>query len=99
MQVEHNEGYGSVILPAVVNLTNTPEFNQALQSLYEQGCNVIKVDCTRLEMIDSSGLDSLVLIQKKLKERGGQLKLINVTNDYIKHLFNLIDLRRVISIE
>jgi anti-sigma B factor antagonist len=100
MKVERHKEYCNVILPEVIDLTNATELKEALQSLYEKdNCSIIKVDCARLEMIDSAGLGSLVLFQKKLKEREGQLKLINVRNAYIKHLFDLIDLRRVISIE
>ncbi len=99
MQVEEHEGFGNIILPEVVDLTNAPAFKQALKSLYEQGYNTINVDCSQLEMIDSAGLGSLVLFQKRLKDRDGELRLIKVTNDYIKHLFEMIDLRRVIRIE
>ena len=99
MQVEECEDYGRIVLPDVVDLINAPEFKQALKSLYEQGYNTIKVDCTNLEMIDSAGLGSLVLFQKKFKERGGELKLVNVCTSYIKHLLHMIDLERVISIE
>ncbi len=99
MQVEEHEGFGNIILPDVVDLTNAPAFKQALKSLYEGGYSTILVNCNHLEMIDSAGIGSLVLFQKRLKERGGELKLINVTNDYIKHLFGMIDLARVISIE
>ena len=99
MKIERHEEVGSVFLPEVINLTNAPEFKQALESLYEQGTRIIQVDCNCLKMIDSAGLGSLVLFQKKLKERGGELKLINVTEGYIRHLFDMIDLQRVISIE
>ncbi len=34
-----------------------------------------------------------------LKERGGELKLVNVKNNHVKHVFDVIDLRRVITIE
>ncbi len=99
MKVEEHAEYGKIILPAVIDLTNAPDFKHALKTLYEQGYKNINVDCGFLEMIDSSGLGSLVLYQKKLKERDGELKLVNVINNYIKHLFNMIDLGRVIRIE
>ncbi len=98
MQVEQHEGYANIILPEVVDLTTAPEFKKALKTLYEQDCNSINVDCSNLGMIDSAGIGSLVFFQKKLKDRDGELKLVNVTNDYIKHLFNMIDLARVIHI-
>ncbi len=99
MHYEHQADCGKIILPEVVDLLNVPEFKKALHALFEEGCNVINVDCTHLEMIDSAGLGSLVLFQKKLKERGGEIRLVNVKNEYIKHLFNMIDLQRVISIQ
>jgi anti-sigma B factor antagonist len=99
MQVDQFDGYANVILPEVVDLINAPNFKQALKTLYEEGCNAINVDCSHLEMIDSAGLGSLVFFQNRLRNRGGELKLVNVTNDYIKHLFETIDLARVISIE
>ncbi len=99
MEAKKHEGYGEIILPEVVDLTNASEFKQALQSLYDQGYNTINVNCMNLQMIDGTGLGRLVLIQKKLKERGGELKLINVTNDYVKYFFDIIDIQRYISIE
>jgi anti-sigma B factor antagonist len=99
MQVEHNEEFGKVILSERVDLTNAGEFKEALQSLYEQGCSTIKVDCSKLTLIDSAGLGSLVMYQKKLTERGGELKLVNVNHNYIKNLFDMIELNRVINIE
>ena len=99
MQVNKLDGYANIILPKVVDLINAPKFKQALKMLHEEDYNTINVDCSYLEMIDSAGLGSLVFFQKKLRDRGGELKLVNVTNDYIKHLFEVIDLARVISIE
>ena len=99
MKVEQHDLFGNIILPEIINLNNAPEFKQALTSLIEQGYKLIKVDCNKLKMIDSAGLGNLVLFQKKLKEKDGELKLVNVKNDYIQHLFDMIDLRRVINIE
>ena len=99
MQVEQHEGYANIILPEVIDLTTAPEFKKVLSSLYDQGCYSINIDCRHLEMIDSAGIGSLALFQKRFKERGGELRLVNVTGSYIKHLFDMIDLRRVIRIE
>ncbi len=42
---------------------------------------------------------ALVFFQKNLKERGGELKLVNVKDNHVKHVFDLLCLRRVITIE
>lgn len=99
MQVKVDERESRVILPEVVDRTNVNELDNALQSLYDKGSSTIKIDCGNLEMLDSAGLGSFVLYEKRLKERGGGLKVINVDSAYIKHLFNAIELNRVIEIE
>ena len=99
MEVKRHDEYATVELPAVIDLTSAPGFKQALKSLYDQDYAKIYVDCSRLEMIDSAGIGSLALFQKRFKERGGELRLVNVNNTYIKHLFDMIDLQRVIRIE
>ena len=99
MQVEEHEGYGKVTLPDTVNLINAPEFKHALKLLYEKDIKIIKVDCSCLKTIDCAGIGSLVVFQKRLKNCGGELRLINVTNGRIKQLFDMIELVRVISIE
>ena len=50
-------------------------------------------------MIDSAGLGSLVLFQKKLRDRRGRLKLTNVKHKYILHLLDMLELHRVIEIK
>lgn len=90
---------GRVILPEVVDLTNALDFEKALQSLYEEGSGTVLVDCGALAMIDSAGLGRLVLYQKRLKENGRELQITNVNNDYIKHLFDMIQLHRFIPIQ
>ncbi len=99
MQLEFSNGSGKVIPPDSVDLFNADEFKKGLQSLYDQGCHTIIVDCARLTIIDSTGLGTLILFQKKLQERGGELKIINVNHDYIKRLFEMIELGRLIKIE
>ncbi|NMB41216.1 MAG: STAS domain-containing protein [Firmicutes bacterium] len=99
MRVEHHEQFGKIIPPERIDLNSVEEFKEALRLLYEQGYSSILVDCTDLALIDSAGLGSLVMFQKKLKERGGKLKMINVSHRYIKHLFEMFELNRIIEIE
>lgn len=99
MKIEHHEQYGRIILPEKIDLTNVNTFKRNLQELYDRGHKSIRLDCANLTIIDSAGLGSLIMFQKKLKERGGELKLINVNHNYIKHLFDMIELDRIILIE
>ncbi len=99
MQLEYCRQSGKVILPDRVDLTNANEFKAALQLLYDQGYSSMIIDCSRLTIIDSAGLGNLIIFQKKLRERGGELRIVNVNHDYIKHLFEMIELNRVIRVE
>lgn len=99
MQVEQREGYAIITPPEVIDFAADPGFRGALQSLYDAGYTIINVDCKDLKMISSAGIGSLVLFNKKLNGRGGKLRLINVNNDYVRHLFDMIDLKRVIPVE
>lgn len=88
-----------IVLPAVVDRTNVKALDGALQTFCDQNADQVTLDLRDLEMIDSAGLGSLVLYQKRLKERGGELVIVSVVNDYIQHLFDTIELNRVIRIE
>ncbi|MFW5988065.1 MAG: STAS domain-containing protein [bacterium] len=82
-----------------IDFTNSQELKKELLNLFDEGFNKIIIDFERVESIDSSGLGKLLLFQKKLKERDGILKIINVTSDYIKNMFDMIHLNKVIDIE
>lgn len=98
-KLETHEDYAVVKLPKKVMIPYSRQFKRTLQSAYDQGYNKIILDCEQLEMFDTAGISGVAVFQKKLKDRGGELKIINVNNDYIKHLFRTIELNKVVSIE
>ncbi|MGI6616026.1 MAG: STAS domain-containing protein [Dethiobacteria bacterium] len=99
MRLEYDEHFGKIIPPERIDLTTAEEFKEALQTLYERGYSTVVIDCSRLAIIDSAGLGNLIMFQKKLQERGGELRITNVDHRYIRHLFDMIELDRVIKIE
>ncbi len=99
MQVERHDDYATVTLPERVNLNNAETLMQTLLNLDEQGFNPIVLDFTDLIMIDSAGLGRLLRFQQNIKEHGGELKIINITSDYIQKMFKVIKLNKVINIE
>ena len=82
-----------------IDFTNSQDLKKDLLNLFDEGFNEVIIDFEKVESIDSSGLGKLLLFQKKLKERDGILKIINVTSDYIKNMFDMIHLNKVIDIE
>ena len=82
-----------------IDLSNAHFFGEKLRAYYEEGIKDITLDFSRVTGIDSSGLGKLLLFQKRLKERGGKLRIINVTSSYIRKMFKMIHLYKVIDIE
>lgn len=98
-QIDYSGENPVVKTPERIDLTNSKEFKEALNTVYNKEYQIVEVDFTDLYFIDSAGLAQLIVFQKKFKDRDGELKIINVKDDYIQRLFHRIDLHTVITIE
>ncbi|WP_211274632.1 STAS domain-containing protein [Anaerobacillus arseniciselenatis] len=98
-QIKNGNSKVTLIPEGRIDVVNSQNLKQELLNLYNDGVNEIIIDFSKITSIDSSGLGKLLLFQKKLKERGGELRIINVTNDYIQNMFKMIHLNKVIKIE
>lgn len=87
-----------IFLGKKINIANSAELKEILQSLCTESYQTITVDFSRTRIIDSSCLGILLMFQKKLKEKKGEIVIINVTSDYIRRMFALIHLSKVINI-
>lgn len=100
MQIDRKGDNSAVVRPGErIDITNSDDFKENLLSLFDEGYNDITIDFRDVTGIDSSGLGKLLLFQKKLKERDGKLSIVNVNNDYVKKMFKMIHLSKVIDIE
>ena len=88
-----------LIPPGNIDITNSASLKERLGSLVEDGFLFIEVDFSKVEIIDSTALGRLLLCHKKLKERGGFLKITKVTSDYVDKIFNTIQLSKVLDYE
>ena len=82
-----------------IDFTNSQDFKKDLMNLLYDGFVEVIIDFEKVESIDSSALGKILLFQKRLKERKGKLKIINIASDYIKNMFDMIHLNKVIDIE
>ena len=98
-RVEDKGDYALVILPEKVMIPHSDNFEPAMREAYEQGHKTIILDCTDLQMFDTAGIAYVVAYQKKMKNRGGEIKMINVGNDYVKDMFRTIEMNKLVSIE
>ncbi len=69
-------------------VTNRQEFKQAILDAVEQGARLVVVDFTASGYIDSSGLGALVSLSRRLRETGGDLRLVGLNED-LRTLFEL----------
>ena len=96
-----NKGENNVTVVAdkKIDITNSQDLKKKLLNLIQQGYTELTIDFKQVESVDSSGLGKLLLIHKRLKERNGALKIINLNNEYVKKMFSMIHLNKVLDIE
>ncbi len=99
MKVEKNGNQAVVIPDGRIDITNSQDLKKKLLDIFDEGFDEIVIDFGNISSIDSSGLGKLLLFHKKLKERGGELRIVNVSSDYVKKMFSMIHLNKVINIE
>ncbi|MFW6022309.1 MAG: STAS domain-containing protein [Halanaerobiaceae bacterium] len=82
-----------------INYSNSNQFKKEMLEKNNNNIKELVVDFSKVESIDSSGLGKLLLMQKRMKEKGGKLKIINVNSEYIRDMFDMIYLNKIIEIE
>ena len=76
---------------------NREALKQAVLGALEGGERRFRFDFSQTGYIDSSGLGVLVALSKKVRERGGEMRLANL-NDDLKTLFELTKLDTLFQI-
>lgn len=99
MHVDYREGFPYLKLPEKFNIINAESFSHTMNSLYQEGYREIAIDFSEVIIIDSLGLGKIILFHKKLKQDGGELRLINVKSTRIQKMFKVIHLHRELFIE
>ncbi len=88
-----------IVVKGKIDLSCFPFLEEKLEPLYEKGYKVIIFDFSCVTGIDSTGLGKLLMLQKKLKGCGIELRIINVKNEYTRKMFKALHLYKVIQIE
>jgi anti-sigma B factor antagonist len=86
--LERTDDLLSVTVDEQLVVSNRHEFKQAILEAVEQGARLVLVDFANAGYIDSSGLGALVSLSRRLREVGGDLRLIGL-NDDLRALFEL----------
>lgn len=85
---------GEIALDGRFDAAQAPKATVALAEVAESRV----IDCANLEYISSAGLGVLLMVQKRLKATGGELRLVNVKSN-IHNVFLYSGLDRLFKIE
>lgn len=88
--------YSMLSLKGDLDMWTLPAAKERVQSLIDQNKVKVILDLESMNYIDSSGLGFFIGTLKKLRDKGGDLILINL-NAYIYGIFKLIQLQHIIK--
>jgi anti-sigma B factor antagonist len=94
---EREGGSCTLTLSGEIDVYTAPQLKNELVQAVESGCVDIVVDLESVGFIDSSGLGVLVGGLRRVKERGGTLRLV-CTRDPILKIFRITGLDKVFPV-
>lgn len=74
-----------------LDMNNVKYVRHIFDDSIAHGAKYIAIDMRELKYIDSSGIGSFISLMTKLKEVGGQVVLVNMSND-IERIFSMTKL-------
>jgi anti-sigma B factor antagonist len=73
-----------------------PELMPAIDAIVEDGRREVVVDLSELDLIDSSGVAAIVALYKRVRARGGHVKVAGARDQPLS-IFRLLRMDRVFS--
>lgn len=80
-----------------LDTTTSPELEEVLKDLFEQGVNELVLDFADLEYVSSAGLRVLLFAQKSLND-GGKMTIKNVREE-IMEVFDMTGFLDILTVE
>jgi anti-sigma B factor antagonist len=97
IHTEQNAGVCTIALEGEVDVYTAPRLREQLVVLVADDCSNLIVDLTKVDFIDSSGLGVLVGTLRRVREKGGAMRIV-CTRDSILKLFRITGLDKVFPI-
>jgi anti-sigma B factor antagonist len=86
-----------IALSGEFDMHTSPEFKHDLHTCIEHGADEVIIDLSAASFIDSTFLGIVLGGRKRLRERGGEIRL--VCPDSLRRIFEVTGLDRVLTIE
>ena len=61
-----------------INRENAQQFTDDVEKMVRNGFSKLIIDCSKLDYISSTGLGTLLVLQRRMKQAGGDVKLCSV---------------------
>lgn len=97
VSIEMQAGACVLHVAGEVDVYTAPRLKVALTDAADRGCAPLIVDMEQVGFIDSSGLGVLVGALRRVKEAGGDLRLV-CTRDNVVKIFRITGLDKVFSL-
>ena len=92
-----HEGYAVVTVLGEVDLATAPRLRDCLTALAGDGHEQVILDLNQTEFLDSTGLGAIVTGLKRIRARGGDLRIV-CTSDRVCKAFEITSLNRVLPL-
>lgn len=86
-----------VVLSGSIHVEEAAQLSRIIGEYLDKGLGAFVIDLGGVDYIDSSGLGTLVSIQKRAMRQGGCVKIKNL-NGLVEEVFELTQLKRVFDI-
>lgn len=97
--VEEDLGDGyKVAFHGDIDLYTLEDAKSLIGRIVDEGHDRLIFDMEGVKYVDSSGLGLFVGSLKKVRERGGDIRIINL-NAYMQGIFKLINLHKVLTVD
>ena len=87
-----------VMLPDEIDVSNAQRVFDQLSSAFAAGATVVIADLTKTVFCDSTGLGTLLKVQRQAAADGGQLRLAISPGGPVRRVFDLMGLDRVLPV-
>jgi len=81
IQVVQTGTQATIVLGEKLVASDVPDLKNELKNLIAAGVRTISFDCTRLTLMDSTGIGCLVATHNSLTKVGGNLSMLQVSSD------------------
>jgi len=97
IDVHQKEEEVAVVLAGEIDAFTAPNLREELLPLAEEQGKIMMINLKDVSYLDSTGLGVFVGLFKKLKENGGELRLVELS-DRVRRLFEITGLGNVMNI-